>query len=69
MKPTKDKPLTNKEKVKLVEHLLSMSGYDEQGKSEEVSLLNLIYRVIHPSQDCRHRAWEQEARDLLKEAK
>ena len=69
MKPTKDKPLTNKEKVKVVEHLLSMSGYNEAKKSEEVSLLNTIYRVIHPTSKCRHWEWEQEARELLKEAK
>lgn len=67
MKPTK--PLTPSQKVKLVEFLLSASNYKEEGKSEEVSLLNTIYRVVHPSEKCRHYEWEKEARELLREYK
>ena len=59
------KPLTPSQKVKVVEYLLDVSNYDEEAK--ESKLLNLIYRVIHPSTKCRHAEWEQEAQEILED--
>ena len=59
------KLLSPKQKLLVVEFLLSESDYDEQADTTEAKLLNQIYRVVHPSKDCRHYDWEQEAQKIL----
>ena len=59
--------LTPSQKVKVVDYLINTSDYDEEAEGSK--LLNLIYRVVHPSRQCRHWEWEKEAEGLLKEIK
>ena len=69
--------MTNTQKLKLIHEILSRSGLAEgidmdrfskrpttKREKEAAELLNLLYRIVHPSKKCPHPDWEAEAEKL-----
>lgn len=64
MKNTK---LNNKQKLELIDDILSMADYDEQDSKND--FINTIHKIAHPQRGCSHPDWEKESWDIYHKLK
>lgn len=56
--------LTDTQKLELLREIMGNADFDGWGETIESELLNKIYRIVHPDEDCPHLNWEAETVEM-----